>query len=71
LKRVAAPLALHIAMSEATEFFVNDRHQGVERALIAIAPSTEDRADILCTQLFSPIPHHTPSSGRDYTAARA
>ena len=55
LERVATAFTLHIAMSQAAEFLINDGGQAVERALIAIAPGTQERADVLCTQFVSPI----------------
>ena len=55
LERVAAALTLHIAVSQAAEFFVHDGGQAVERALVSIAPGSQTRADVLCTQFVSPI----------------
>ena len=50
LERVAASLTLHIAVSQAAEFLINDGRQAVERALVSIAPGLQKRADVLCTQ---------------------
>ena len=64
LERVAAALALHIAVSQAAEFVIHDGGQAVERALVSIAPGAQKRAYVLCIQLVSPI----RPSAIDYTA---
>ena len=44
LEGVVRPLALHVAVSEATKFIINDRCQTIQRALISRTPSTQELA---------------------------
>ena len=68
LERVAWALALHVVVSQAAKFFINDRGQTVERALVSIAPGAEELAYVVCIQLAR---HCRPRIriGVDYTAA--
>jgi hypothetical protein len=51
LQTVAGALTFHIVVGQATEFVVNSRGQPLKSALVSLAPGTEERADIVCTQL--------------------
>jgi hypothetical protein len=38
LKRVSAPLATHVPPSQAAQLRLDERHQALERPLVAVAP---------------------------------
>src|SRR5947208_1163161 len=50
LERVAWVLALHVAVSQAAEFVINNRREPLERALVSIAPGAKERAYFLRIQ---------------------
>jgi hypothetical protein len=41
------PLAPHVVVSEAAQFFVNDSGQALNGALVSLAPGTEEPADLV------------------------
>jgi hypothetical protein len=67
LESVARALALHIAVSEAAEFIINNRRQPLERAVVSIAPGAEQRAYVVCIQLTRHWRHGHPYT-LNYTA---
>src|SRR5689334_7984662 len=48
LQSVTCTLASHVAMSETVQFFINKRHQLVERCHVAPAPVNEELSHFVC-----------------------
>src|SRR5262249_36511670 len=53
LQAVAGPLAFHVAVREAAKLVVHDRGQPGERALVAVAPGTQERTDVVPNRIAS------------------
>jgi hypothetical protein len=47
LESMARALAVHVVVSQAAQFFVNDGGQALNRALVSVAPGAEEPADLV------------------------
>jgi hypothetical protein len=62
LQRVARLLAVHVVSGQSAQLFINQRHELLQRQLIASAPGQQQMSDFLDRRLRHNRPRHEPAT---------